>query len=87
MISVDWHKLAGGPNFPQAAYNALPAGEHAADFIRQLISDHGAAIEDFHVVGFSLGGQMVAGIGQGMGGALKRITALDPAGIIVNLEH
>ena len=36
--------------------------------------------EDVHVVGFSLGGQLVAFIGQEQDGNLARITGLDPAG-------
>merc|ERR1712088_843353 len=37
---------------------------------------------DVHVIGFSLGGQLVAFIGQQTNGALARITGLDPAGFL-----
>ena len=39
-----------------------------------------ANIGDFHVVGFSLGGQLVGHIGYRLNGELPRITGLDPAG-------
>ncbi len=80
MISVDWKTLATGPNFFQAAYNSLPVGYHAGKLISQIVTETGALLADFHVVGFSLGGQMVAGIGKALEGKLNRITALDPAG-------
>ncbi len=80
MLSVDWEPLATGANYPKAARNALPAGEHAGKFLETVLSVTGANLEDVHVVGFSLGAQAVAGIGQYFGGTLKRITGLDPAG-------
>ena len=78
---MDYEPLAAGPNYPVAAYNAFPTGEHVATFLKNLTSWTGADVGDFHAIGYSLGGQVIAGLGQAMPG-LKRITALDPAGII-----
>ena len=83
VISVDWESLAAGPNFVRAARNAIPSGSRVAEFLQSLMDVTGAPLEDFHAVGSSLGGQMMAGLGQGMEGRMKRITALDPAGVYV----
>ena len=39
------------------------------------------SFDDIHVIGWSLGGQLVAFIGQEADGEIARITALDPAGV------
>merc|ERR1712241_1464813 len=80
VISVDWEPLARGPNYVKAARNAMPAGARTAKFLQSLMEASGAVLEDFHAIGYSLGGQHVGGLGQAMEGRMKRITALDPAG-------
>ena len=85
LISVDWESLAAGPNFVKAARNAIPSGARVAEFLQGLMEVTGAPLEDFHAIGSSLGGQMMAGLGQAMEGRMKRITALDPAGSIIVL--
>ena len=60
----------------------MPAGARAGELIGDLEEVAGAVLEDFHAVGFSLGGQMVGAIGLATGGRMKRITALDPAGFM-----
>ena len=47
-----------------------------------MMENFGLSASDVHVIGFSLGGQLVAFIGQQTNGALARITGLDPAGSI-----
>ena len=49
--------LASGPNYPKAARNCVPAGARVGELIRGLEEVGGAMLEDFHTVGFSLGGQ------------------------------
>ena len=41
----------------------------------------GVEPSDIHVIGFSLGAQVVGCLGYAMGGALPRVTGLDPAGL------
>ena len=57
MISVDWELLAAHPNYPRAARNCVPAGARVGQFLDGLTEASGALLEDFHTVGFSLGGQ------------------------------
>ena len=54
---MDWELLASGPNYPKAARNCVPAGARVGELIRGLEEVGGAMLEDFHTVGFSLGGQ------------------------------
>lgn len=52
VFAVDWGKLAQGPCYPAAVYNARLAGQCSAllvDRIRELGN------VDIHVIGFSLG--------------------------------
>ena len=56
---MDWELLASGPNYPKAARNCVPAGARVGELIRGLQEVGGAVIEeDFHTVGYSLGGQV-----------------------------
>ena len=55
---MDWELLASGPNYPKAARNCVPAGARVGELIRGLEEVGGALLEDFHTVGFSLGGQV-----------------------------
>ncbi|RVE40616.1 hypothetical protein evm_014735 [Chilo suppressalis] len=51
-----------------------------AQLIDDLIENHGFTLDQFHPIGFSLGGQTVGYIGNYLkSGRLNRITALDPA--------
>lgn len=78
---MDYQPLGIGPHYPLAAENAKPVGLHAAEFIRFMIDEMDGKIEDFHPIGFSLGGQVVGNLGHGLAGELPRISALDPAGM------
>ena len=80
MISIDYEPLAHPPNYVKSARNAMPVGMRAAELLQELIDVSGAAVEDFHGIGVSLGGQVMGGLGHAMKGGMKRITALDPAG-------
>ena len=82
IISVDYYPLGIGPHYPLAAENAQPVGYHAAEFIRFLVDTTNAKLEDFHPIGFSLGGQVVGNIGHGLDGELPRVSGLDPAGFM-----
>ena len=81
VISVDWAPLAGpAPWYGVAVANARKVGARAGQYLAFLKENLGLSYEDVHVLGFSLGGQLVAFIGQELNGVLPRITGLDPAG-------
>ena len=83
VISVDWAPLAGpAPWYGIAVANLKKVGARTGQFIDFLRKNNQIVYEDLHVLGFSLGGQLVAFIGQELNGELPRITGLDPAGKI-----
>lgn len=83
-LVLDWGPLAGGL-YTTAFRNVDIVGERMVDVLLGLFSD-GLGVEEFHLVGHSLGGQMAGVIGKGVQEnsnqqiVLERITALDPAG-------
>ena len=83
IFSVDYTKYCQGPisKYPQAVKNVPKVGETVADFINFLVDTFDLSLDDFHPIGFSLGGQVVGAIGESLNGALPRISALDPAGL------
>jgi len=79
-ISTDWSVLAAGIDYPFIALIHVPmAGQHVAAFVDFLI-DNGTPIENFHLMGHSLGSHVVGNAGAAVqSGQLERITGLDPA--------
>ena len=60
MISLDWGPLAGpSPFYFRCAENARLVGAHTAEYLDFLGGEFGADLGDFHVVGFSLGAQVI----------------------------
>jgi len=83
VISVDWRWLAGPvPWYGIAVANARKVGARAGQLLSFLKENVQLNYDDVHVLGFSLGGQLVAFIGQELNGVLPRITGLDPAGFL-----
>ena len=83
VISVDWRDLAGpAPWYGVAVANTKKVGPHVGQLLRFLANNVQVSANDVHLVGWSLGGQLVAFIGQEMNGTLARITSLDPAGFL-----
>jgi hypothetical protein len=73
--------LAGPvPWYFVAVENAQNVGQRTGQFVQFMINNLQLSPEDVHVVGFSLGGQLVSFIGRETNGKLARITGLDPAG-------
>ncbi|KAK0160679.1 hypothetical protein PV328_008064 [Microctonus aethiopoides] len=77
IFAVDWNRLAAGPCYPIAVYNAPHVGRCLAQLIRRVL-DSGA--EDLHAIGFSLGAH-VPGLAarELLPYKIPRITGLDPA--------
>lgn len=75
-ISVDWSKLAKGPSpfYPMVVLNTELVGKQIAKLINFLIQQGGASLQDFHLIGFSLGAHVAGVAGASLGGLLPRIT-------------
>ena len=59
IFAVDYEYYVEGPYYYQAVINSHHVGEAVGRFIDFLILNFGAKLEDFHPIGFSLGGQTV----------------------------
>lgn len=84
ILALDWGPLAKGI-YVTDMVNVFRVGGRMAKVLLDLFNA-GLVIETFHLLGFSLGGQMAGVIGENVqmmtNGEmiLERITALDPAG-------
>ncbi|KAI2804432.1 Lipase [Blomia tropicalis] len=78
-IVVDWSR-ANGPIYGQAVVNTRVVGAMIAIQIQQFIKIKGGSLDDFHLLGHSLGSHVSANAGKFLKGQLGRITGLDPAG-------
>jgi len=73
---VDWEVLAADP-YTAAVANARPTGEHIAELIDFLVAQTDAKLEDFHIIGGSLGAQVAGFAGNSTtSGKVGRITGL-----------
>ncbi|XP_078656697.1 pancreatic lipase-related protein 2-like [Branchiostoma floridae x Branchiostoma belcheri] len=78
VIIVDWNKGAEFPNYAQAATNIRLVAAQVAKLITFLINGTGASLNQFSLVGHSLGAHLSGHVGRRLPG-LPRITGLDPA--------
>ncbi|XP_059473839.1 lipase member I-like isoform X2 [Neocloeon triangulifer] len=78
VVSVDWSVAAQGPLYNEARANAAATGEHVGAMYAYL-DGLGQGVDGVHCVGFSLGAHVCGFSGKAVGGALGRVTALDPA--------
>jgi len=80
VIGVDWGLLAAAPNYVTAAQNTRTTGAHIAELIDFLVTQAGAKLVDFHIIGHSLGGHVAGFAGKSTTtGKVGRITGLDSA--------
>ena len=69
--------LAAVPNYGNAAANTRVVGAHIAELIDFLVAQMGARLEDFHIIGHSLGGHVAGFAGKSTtSGKVDRITGL-----------
>uniref|UniRef100_A0A2A4K841 Lipase domain-containing protein n=1 Tax=Heliothis virescens TaxID=7102 RepID=A0A2A4K841_HELVI len=78
LIMVDWSAGAAG-DYMTSLLNVARSAEHVASYIQWLNSASGATLQNYHIVGHSLGGHQAGIIGRLLGGHVAYITSLDPA--------
>ena len=82
ILSVDYGPLAECfPYYGVAVANIKKVGPYVGQLLGFMVENLQLSANNVHLVGWSLGGQLVAFIGQEMNGTLSRITSLDPAGL------
>ncbi|XP_050347141.1 pancreatic triacylglycerol lipase-like [Nymphalis io] len=80
IITVDYNKIALEPCYLQATRNIELVGMCLAQLIDEMVQNHNFQLKQFHVIGFSLGGQTAGYLSNYLkSGKLDRISALDPA--------
>ncbi|XP_077597335.1 lipase member H [Stigmatopora nigra] len=79
VIIVDWNYGAANVNYLKAVENMPKAGENLTAFLK-MMKEHGASMNDIHMIGVSLGAHISGFVGANLNGTIGRITALDPAG-------
>ncbi|XP_013183841.1 pancreatic lipase-related protein 2 [Amyelois transitella] len=85
VIVLDWRRLARS-NYITAVRGVPAVGKGLGQFIRYLVGVTGARYETIHLVGFSLGAHLVGNAGRELDGRVARVTGLDPAGPLWNLN-
>ncbi|PSN48315.1 Phospholipase A1 member A [Blattella germanica] len=81
VIALDWSGYST-KDYITALLNCVIQVARAADIIKKMVA-RGIPLENFHLVGFSLGAQCASSIGKRFKEQkLKIITGLDPAGPI-----
>lgn len=75
VISVDWSPLAPSPCYVQATYNVALVGNCTAQLLDEMVRLGVTPLDNIHVIGFSLGGQVAGNIANYIqSGKLTRIT-------------
>lgn len=74
MVLVDWSSLCAFPWYAHAAINTHAVGLYLSHFVRFIVQ-HGVPIKSIHLIGFSLGAEIVGFAGKDTTfGKLSRIT-------------
>ncbi|XP_073959957.1 pancreatic triacylglycerol lipase-like [Choristoneura fumiferana] len=85
VIVLDWRRLALS-DYVTAVLGVPAVGRGLGQFLRFVNQVTGAPFSSMHLVGFSLGAHLVGNAGRELGGAVARVTGLDPAGPLWNLN-
>ena len=81
VIAIDWQIPARSVYYYQSAANTQPVGHMIGCVINRLKADLNLNPDNVHLIGHSLGGQVVGFAGKNITNPkVRRITALDPAG-------
>ncbi|XP_061754424.1 lipase member H isoform X5 [Nerophis ophidion] len=79
VIYVDWNYGAANLNYFKVVENTHKAAHNLTAFVKKM-QEHGASLNDIHMIGISLGAHISGFVGANLNGSIGRITALDPAG-------
>ncbi|XP_052738838.1 pancreatic lipase-related protein 2 [Bicyclus anynana] len=85
VIVMDWSQLAA-QDYVTAVAGIPAVGGGLGQFLNFLGLTTGIAFESIHLAGFSLGAHVVGNAGKQLNGRLARITGLDPAGPLWDLN-
>nr|XP_049696207.1 pancreatic lipase-related protein 2 isoform X2 [Helicoverpa armigera] len=73
IIVVDWGK---GAHF---GFNGISSGRSVGRFITWLNQASGASVNNYHILGYSVGAHQAGIVGRSLNGQASYITAMDPA--------
>ncbi|XP_035447525.2 pancreatic triacylglycerol lipase-like [Spodoptera frugiperda] len=85
VIVMDWRRLASR-DYVTAVRGVPAVGRGLGQFLAFLSQVTGQPLTRMHLIGFSLGAHVVGNAGRELGGKVARVTALDPAGPLWNLN-
>ncbi|KAJ8718516.1 hypothetical protein PYW08_002753 [Mythimna loreyi] len=85
VIVCDWRRLASS-DYVTAVRGVPAVGRGLGQFLAFINRTTGQAFNQMHIIGFSLGAHLVGNAGRELGGRAARVTALDPAGPLWNLN-
>lgn len=74
VITVDWSELADNPVYPWSAFSTRYVGKYLARVINSLRKSYGADNGTVHLIGHSLGAQIMGYAGMYSDGTIDRIT-------------
>ncbi|CAH4037812.1 unnamed protein product [Pieris brassicae] len=79
VITVDWGELAKNKFYPWAALSTRYVGKRIAKLLNVITESYEISYENVHLIGHSLGAQVMGYAGMFSNGTIPRITGLDPA--------
>lgn len=73
IITIDWGEIARNPLYPWPAFSTRYVGKHLAKVLQSLMKTYNTSV-DTHLIGHSLGAQVMGYAGMFFDGKLGRIT-------------